>query len=132
MREQRRAGRKALTGQVIEVIDDCNVVINKGSVDGVNKDDRFLLYKEGKEIFDPENNEYLGRLELVCGEGRPKHIQERFTTLTSSKMKFVRRKRPMQTWADLLNEENTASEDMIPLQVPFEKPEKGCLFKQVR
>ena len=45
----------------------------------------FLIYHLGDELFDPDTKESLGVLELVCGEGKPEHIQEHLTTLVTSK-----------------------------------------------
>ena len=132
MRKQNRpAVRRALTGEVVRVLDDSRVVIDKGSIHGVNMDDRFLLYKEGEEIFDPESNETLGHLELVGGEGKPEEIQEEETILTSSRVRIQKpglyraanhRKLPVN--------DNAAPEKKVP--VPFKEVEKGYLFKQVR
>lgn len=124
------AARKALTGKVIEVLNDYEVVINKGSADGVNMDDRFLLYKEGREIIDPENQENLGRLELVCGVGKPTHIQERSTRLKSSMVRIRRKLPDLRRSAKYLMAYTLAEEETISL--PFDKAEKGDLFKQVR
>ena len=66
-----------ITGKVITKINDYKIVINKGSDDGVTKESRFLVYRLGNELFDPDTNESLGQLELVCGEGKPEHIQEK-------------------------------------------------------
>ena len=122
--------RKALTGQVIEVLNDYEVVINKGSADGVNMDNRFLLYKEGREIIDPESKENLGRLELVSGEGMPKHIQERFTTLKSSRVRILRKNPGLLALAGAASE--YASEPETIISLPFDKVEPGYLFKQIR
>ena len=74
-----------ITGKVIQKLDDYRIVINKGRADGVTPNNRFLVYRLGKELFDPDTNESLGILELVCGEGKPEHIQEKITTLYTAK-----------------------------------------------
>ena len=79
-----------ITGKVVKVIDNCNIVINRGHRDGVTKDTRFLVYRLGEELFDPDTYESLGFLELVSGEGEPGHIQEHMTTLHTAKT-FVRK-----------------------------------------
>lgn len=81
-----------ISGKVVQIIDKFRVVIDKGSADGVNMRNRFLVYRLGDEIFDPDTNESLGILELVCGEGKPEHIQERITTLYTSKQGTKRQK----------------------------------------
>ena len=74
-----------ITGKVIQKLDDYKIVINKGRADGVTSDNRFLIYRLGEELFDPDTKESLGVLELVCGEGKPEHIQEKITTLYTAK-----------------------------------------------
>lgn len=70
-----------IIGKVIQKINDNKVVINKGFSDGVAKDSRFLVYRMGGELFDPDTKKNLGKLEIICGEGIPEHIQKHMTTL---------------------------------------------------
>lgn len=71
-------------GRVVKILDDARtVVINLGARDGVCEGMRFLVFCYGEELNDPESGEPLGRLEIVRGIGRAKHVQERMTTLTS-------------------------------------------------
>lgn len=75
---------KIINGKVIKIIDSKTIIINKGSNDGVIKGDRFLIYNIGEEIIDPDTKESLGKLEIVCGEGKATHVQEKISTLKSS------------------------------------------------
>lgn len=59
------------------------VVINKGERDGVKLGQRFLVYSDGQEIFDPISKESLGVLEIVKGTGRVSHLQEKMATIES-------------------------------------------------
>ncbi len=59
------------------------IVINKGSADGVQNGDQFLIFGYGDEITDPVTGENLGRLEVVKGRGKVVHAQERFSTVRS-------------------------------------------------
>jgi hypothetical protein len=68
--------------RVVEVIDPFKVVVNRGS-SSVKKGQRLLIYAVGKELFDPDTNESLGRLEVVRGTGVVTHVQERLCTVTS-------------------------------------------------
>lgn len=57
------------------------LVINKGRCHGIELGNKFLIYGEGKEIFDPESNESLGKIEIIRGRGIAIHVQEKITTL---------------------------------------------------
>ena len=73
------------SGRVVLVQDDgFEVVINLGSVDGVQDGQRYLVYALGDELFDPETKESLGRLEVVRGRGVIIHVQDRMAILRST------------------------------------------------
>ena len=83
-----------IDGKVVSVSPDSfSVVINKGDRDGVKKGMRFLIYKLGEELFDPDTCESLGRLEVICGEGRVTHVQEKMSTIMSSEIEVKHCKR---------------------------------------
>src|SRR5690554_8105624 len=69
--------------RIVKIVDQFQIVINKGSKDGIVDYMNFLVYEEGEEIIDPETNENLGILEIAKGKLRVKHIQENLTTLES-------------------------------------------------
>ena len=129
MRVDVRELNPIIHGKVIDVLDDTKIVINKGAKDGVIPGSRFLIYREGRELTDPDTGENLGRLELVCGEGEPSHIQDRMTTLTSAKTKTRSAKRVVQSGFIWPREEIYHPEESV---VPFENVEAGCLFKQIK
>ena len=62
---------------------DHEVILNRGSSDGIRMGQRFLIYRIGEEIMDPSSGESLGRLELVAGTGTVIHVQERMCTVRS-------------------------------------------------
>lgn len=68
---------------VVSKIDNYQIVINKGTLDKINSYMRFLVYEEGKEIFDPETKESLGVLEIPKGIFKVFHIQDKMTVLVS-------------------------------------------------
>lgn len=78
---------------IIKVIDDSTLVINIGSDDGVTMENEFLVYSLDEELFDPDTNESLGRLELVKGKGIPQHIQEKITTIKSNSFKKIEKRK---------------------------------------
>lgn len=57
------------------------VVINLGRDHGVTEGDKFLIYRYGEEVKDPDTGESLGKVEIVLGRGVVKHIQQSMTTL---------------------------------------------------
>lgn len=75
--------------KVVHIIDDYTVVINKGHLDGVDDSDRFLIYKIGPEIADPDTGASLGNLEVVRGRASVSHLQEHLTTLVSIETKRI-------------------------------------------
>ncbi len=79
--EQCALGNVAITGKIVKVVSATDVVIDKGSDDGVQYESRFLVCCFGKELFDPDTNEPLGRVELVLGQGRPVQIMKQISIL---------------------------------------------------
>lgn len=72
---------------VVKIIDEYNVVINRGSDHGVSQGDEFVIYyEEQEELFDPETGEKLGQLEIVRGTGFATHVQPKMATIKSSTM----------------------------------------------
>lgn len=78
--------------KVASIIDDFRVVINKGESDDINVGHRFLVIKIGDEIFDPDTNESLGRVEIVKGKGKVTHIQNKMATLQTIEKHEIKRK----------------------------------------
>lgn len=75
-----------IIAMVAKVIDPYTLVINKGSKDGVQMYQDFLIYEESvDEIIDPETNDILEKLEIIKGEGSVTHLQEKISTIKSSK-----------------------------------------------
>ena len=73
--------------QVVAVLDEYKIVINRGSRDSVEVGDRFLVFLLGENIIDPETGESLGHLEIVRGKARASHVQERLTTLEAYELR---------------------------------------------
>lgn len=83
MTENSGIEEKVFYANVAKIIDHYKVVINRGSNDGVNEGDRFLVYEISEEITDPISGEPLGRLELTKGTGRVIHVQEKISIIES-------------------------------------------------
>ena len=69
--------------RVAKKVSDDTIVINKGEVDGILDQMKFLVYEESDEILDPITHQSLGLLENPKGKFKVLHIQEKFTTLIS-------------------------------------------------
>jgi hypothetical protein len=84
--------------RVAKIINAFKVVINAGSIDGIEEGTRVVLYEMGGEITDPITNESLGDLEVLKGSGVVTSVQERMATVESNMKKdaarTIRRKNP--------------------------------------
>ena len=76
------ANKNTYPAEVAKVINEYKLVINRGSIDNVKLDQKFLVYSiSDEEVFDPTTKESLGYLEIPKGTGKVIHIQERMATL---------------------------------------------------
>jgi len=112
------------------------VVLNKGKNAGIREGMRFLIYNKGNEIFDPDTNESLGTLEIVCGHGVVTNVQDKCATVkcTDQKVKTVKINTPPAQksltfalgwpWLQGLHQE----EEKIT-ELPFEHVERGSLAR---
>ncbi len=121
-----------ITGKVVKISDENNIVINKGAADGVTLGNRFLIYSLGEELFDPDTKESLGTLEIVCGEGKPTHIQEHMTTVTSDRYETRKTKTIVKRNSFFSSGEVEETYDPETVQLPFENVEVGTLVRQIR
>jgi hypothetical protein len=71
--------------KVLKVVDSQTVVINKGSNGDIAVGNEFIIIGLGETIVDPETNEELERLEIVKGKAKAIHVQEKISTLKSSR-----------------------------------------------
>lgn len=79
--------------KVADVLDDgLAIVINRGKKDGVSVGQRFLLYRLGGEVLDPDTRESLGNLEIIGGKAIVTHVQENMAILTSDEYEFEPRR----------------------------------------
>ncbi len=69
---------------VIKIVDDYKVAINKGSNDGINKNDIFMIFEKGEELFDPDSKESLGFLEIPKLKMKVFNTQEKMSLLESA------------------------------------------------
>jgi len=75
---------------VVKVLALDRVVINRGSREGVQVNQRFVLYRLDAEVLrDPKTGEELGHLEMAKGIGRAIHVQERVAIIYNDASNFV-------------------------------------------
>lgn len=83
--------------KIIKVSDDnLKIVINAGENKGIKIGMKFIVYAKGEELFDPDTNESLGRLEITKGMGKVTHVQEKISTLESANIKTIAPKKTIK------------------------------------
>lgn len=71
---------------VVQEKSSFELVINRGSLDGVREGNTFVVYYvEPEDLIDPETQESLGKLEVVRGTGVATNVQEKMTTIKSNR-----------------------------------------------
>jgi hypothetical protein len=118
-------------GKVIKIVDEFTVVINKGIEDSVKQGDICLIYSLGEELFDPDTNESLGLLEIVKGQGKVIHVQDKIATVQSIEFKKTRivRKPTINSWNQFLNQEEESFDSTM---LPFKDVNLNDLVKKIR
>lgn len=124
---------------VAAVQSSTQLVINKGSNDGLKEGLRFLIYQlSDEDIIDPVTKQSLGKLEIVKGTGKITHLQGTMATIesdqyerkqprkiikTSSTNHFGLIFQPQRTIEEIDSGEST--------QIPFDNPQVGDFAKQI-
>ncbi|MCX7123553.1 MAG: hypothetical protein NTV32_07840 [Gammaproteobacteria bacterium] len=103
------------------------VVINKGSLDGIREGQAFLVYVTGEEIFDPDTGKSLGTLEIVRGQGNASHVQETITTIRSRN----RDSYPSGVLFNLSLFDPFSNDKQAGNLIPFNNVQKGDLVKPI-
>jgi hypothetical protein len=124
---------RSFPAAVAKIIDDCTLVINRGSEDNVPFGQRFLIYRQSEEqILDPVTGEFLGNLEIVRGTGKVIHVQDRISTVESDEREPPKRRivrGPSAIPFILPGHDETI---VVPGQLkPFHEPEVGDLAKRI-
>lgn len=115
--------------KVAEIINRYKLVINRGASSGIKEGQRFLVYKIGDEIFDPDTKESLGNLDIVRGTGRVVHLQDSMATIESDMIHHIHRsKRDGFSMFKYMGGEETIYETE---KIPFDDPCVGDLVKPV-
>ena len=117
---------------VVKVIDELTLVLNKGSDDGISKDDSFLVYYvEQEDIKDPISGESLGKLEIVRGSGSVVHVQPKMCTIKSNRTESggrIIRRSSSSTLRMIMGETVEYPESQA---IPFDYPQVGDFAKPV-
>jgi hypothetical protein len=83
-----------IIGKIAEIRDRYRVIINKGRVDGVQKNMKFYAYDEGKEIRDPDTQEVLEKVEVLKAYLKVIHVQEKISILESDETEKITTRPP--------------------------------------
>jgi len=122
-----------MTIKVAHVQNDFQVIINAGSMNGVNEGQRFQVYSIGEEIFDPDSGESLGSLEVIKGTGRVIHVQDKIATLASDMVapssKIIRKSN--SSFFRAIGEGWTEEKALPPAPVEFKDPTTGDLVRPI-
>lgn len=129
--------RDIFPAKVVKVVDRYQLVINRGTDDGIEVDRKFMIYTvDEEELKDPDTGESLGKLEIVKGVGIVIHAQPKISTIESSKKETGGTKKIIRTGGGALtnifgqqvHEEIIDPTDRI---IPFNDPEVGDLIKPI-
>ena len=122
-----------IVGQIAKVLNPYTVVINRGKMDGVEEDMRFVIYKLGDDIIDPETGDSLGELEYVKAKVKITYVAEKYSIAETYEQEL--RSSPFgNIMASGLYERKKLSKDFAGIYDPtdFIVPvEKGDLTKQI-
>lgn len=109
--------------------DPLEVVLNRGAIHGLKEGDRFIVFGIGPHIIDPETGEDLGELEMVRGQGKVVHVQEKIATIRSTERSRTRPARRILRQA-LIGP--SIEEEFEPeTEVPFESVQLGDYAKPI-
>lgn len=68
---------------VAQIVNNKTLILNKGSREGIQKGQEYIVYKLGDRIIDPETHEDLGQWEIVRGRGEIVVVEEKYSVLES-------------------------------------------------
>lgn len=120
--------------KVAKIVSGNELIINKGSEDGVKPGQVFIVYTIGEDIIDPDTGEVLEKLEVVRGTGKAVHVQERIASIKSDMKspanRTVRRKPPTFGLRGIFGPEEVV--ETIPFDtLDFVDPEVGDLVRRI-
>ncbi len=120
--------------KVVKIINNCQIVINRGEEHGIRTGMKILIYTlSDEDIKDLDTGESLGYLEIVKGTGVVTHIQPKMSTIESDKKRNTSRsiKTPLRGVPFANNWPEQEIVESSPEMVPFENPELGDMVKPI-
>lgn len=108
--------------KVVKVLDDYSIVVNRGTGQGLNAGDQFLVIGLGEIIRDPDTNEDLEQLEIIKGKAEIVHAQEKIATLKSCRYSRASEKKEIRKvsstgrggLANMFGAQDTVTESVTP------------------
>ena len=67
-------------GKVAKILSETHVIINVGSMQGIQNGTVFTIYAQGDEVTDPDTGEVLGKWEVPKALVVAVHVQDRLST----------------------------------------------------
>lgn len=116
--------------RVAAILSPYQLVINRGSLGGMNLGDRVVIFTLGAVIIDPVNGNNLGQLEVVRGVGEVVHVQEHMSTVESRTSSAVEVKRGALQELARLAYPTTGVHTSASVS-PFLEPEVGDFVRKV-
>ena len=129
-------GNDLIIADVVKIIDDYTIIINKGSLNNIKKGQRILVYGLGEQIIDPATKEDLGTLEIIRGSAEASHVQDKITTLSCIDKKIINRGsktiRKSSPYMSMFGQSNeTVIEEPEVEELPFKDVQVGDKAKLI-
>jgi len=78
-----------ISGKVVRVLNDKELVINRGSADGVIVGMEFAILMAGPELTDPDTGEPLGNIDIAKAVVKVVRVDQRFAVARSFRTKLT-------------------------------------------
>jgi len=122
--------------KVAEVINQTQIIINKGSTHGLQVGQHVFIYSIGKEIFDPDTRESLGNMEISKGRGVISSVLEKQSAVTAIKIEVpesVILKKQSDGFMSFMHGMQKTEEErkLVEKTIPFESVEVGDLVRLI-
>lgn len=119
---------KKTLAKIAKVVDPFTVVINIGSIHGIEDGQKFLIFGESdEEIKDPDTGEILGNIPIPKGEGVAVLVDEKMTTIKSIE------REPPKAPGQLIPLSAFAGVTYFPgEEKPFNNPKRGDRVKLIK
>jgi len=109
--------------KVIGIITPYQIVLNKGTEDGVKNGLRVLVYGLGQEMRDPDTNEVIEQLEIIRGRGKVVHTQKKICTVDCTDVQetptTIKKRSGIQPYISIFGSGETEESEIRRTQLPF-------------